>query len=393
MSEIPPIDSRAVAQAAYAILRKGDAQGARAMLEQTVASGRADIGVWIVLAQAREALKDAPGRIAAIDEALKLDPRSLRAVLMKGDHFDDLGDPRTASRFYANAVRSIPPGAQLPQDLQQSLQRAQAALERYARDYEDFIRAHLAREGFSESQAPARFTRAVDVLVGKRQVYPQQPRYFLYPELAQAQFFAREAFPFLDAIEAAVADIRAELQAVLAQTDPFAPYVEIDPRRPDNTQAGLAGNSDWSAYYMVKEGAPGPGAQACPKTMAVMAGAPLCHIQGRAPSVLFSRLTPGATIPPHTGMLNTRLICHLPLIVPPGCEFRVGNEQYPWIEGKAWAFDDTIEHQAWNRSDRDRTILIFDIWRPDINEDERAAIVALCAAVDAYSGDRMAWDA
>ncbi|WP_299173193.1 aspartyl/asparaginyl beta-hydroxylase domain-containing protein [uncultured Brevundimonas sp.] len=31
------------------------------------------------------------------------------------------------------------------------------------------------------------------------------------------------------------------------------------------------------------------------------------------------------------------------------------------MEGRAWAFDDTIEHEAWNNSDQDRTILIFDV--------------------------------
>ena len=392
MSEIPPIDARAVAQTAIGMLRNGDAAGARKMLEQAAASGRADASVWLALAQARGVLKDAPGRLAALDQVLKLEPRNLRAILMKADHFAEAGDVRTATMFYAGALRAAPRGAQIPPDLQRGLQHAQAALDRFAREYEGFIRAHLARSGFAEAQAPARFSRAVDILVGKRQLYPQQPRYFLYPELAQAQFFAREAFPFLDALEAAHADIRAELDAVLSNQ--FAPYVEIDPRRPENTQRGLAGNPNWSAYYMIKEGAPGPGAVTCPKAMAAAAAAPLCQIPGRAPGVLFSRLAPGATIPPHTGMLNTRLICHLPLVVPPGCEFRVGNEQYPWVEGKAWVFDDTIEHEAWNRSDRDRTILIFDIWRPDISEDERAAIIALCAAVDAYNGgERAVWDA
>jgi len=29
--------------------------------------------------------------------------------------------------------------------------------------------------------------------------------------------------------------------------------------------------------------------------------------------------------------------------------------------GRAWAFDDTIENEAWNNSDQDCTILIFDV--------------------------------
>ena len=63
-------------------------------------------------------------------------------------------------------------------------------------------------------------------------------------------------------------------------------------------------------------------------------------------------------------MQNTRLTCHLPLIVPPGCGFRVGNEVREWVEGKLLVFDDTIEHEAWNDSGEDRVVLIFDIGGP-----------------------------
>ncbi|MGE0597133.1 MAG: aspartyl/asparaginyl beta-hydroxylase domain-containing protein [Hyphomonadaceae bacterium] len=393
MSSIPPIDTRAVAHAGMLALQKGDAQAALGFFDQIVAAGRADATLWLAIARARSALGDKPGRLAAIDEALKLEPRSLGGVMMKGDHFAEAGDHRTASVYYTAVARAVPPGAKAPPEVQQEVARAQAAVERFAREFEDYIRAELERAGFAEGKAPARFSRAVDILVGKRQAYQQEPRYLFYPELAPAQFFAREAFPFLDRVEAAYADVRSELEAVLAESNQFAPYVEVDPRRPDNTQRGLAGNPSWSAYYMIKEGSPGPGAVTCPKTMEAVAEAPLCSIEGRAPGVLFSRLTPGAVIPPHTGVLNARLICHLPLIVPEGCEFRVGNEQYAWVEGKAWVFDDTIEHEAWNRSDRDRTILIFDIWRPDVSEDERAAIVALCRVVDQYGGAATPWDA
>ncbi|MGZ8999333.1 MAG: aspartyl/asparaginyl beta-hydroxylase domain-containing protein, partial [Allosphingosinicella sp.] len=84
------------------------------------------------------------------------------------------------------------------------------------------------------------------------------------------------------------------------------------------------------------------------------------------------------------GMLNARLICHLPLIVPEGCGFRVGNEIRHWEFGKALIFDDTIEHEAWNDSQEDRIVLIFDIWRPELSADERRAVTAMFEAVDSY---------
>jgi aspartyl/asparaginyl beta-hydroxylase (cupin superfamily) len=63
---------------------------------------------------------------------------------------------------------------------------------------------------------------------------------------------------------------------------------------------------------------------------------------------------------------NTRAIIHLPLVVPSGCRFRVGGETREWREGEAFAFDDTIEHEAWNNSDEPRVVLILDVWNPHL---------------------------
>ena len=98
-----------------------------------------------------------------------------------------------------------------------------------------------------------------------------------------------------------------------------------------------------------------------------------------APAVLFSLLKPGAHIPPHTGMLNVRYICHLPLIVPPDCSFRVGERTVAWQEGKLIAFDDTVEHEARNASSEDRLVLIFDVWNPHLSEAEREMICKIYA--------------
>ncbi|WP_223276590.1 aspartyl/asparaginyl beta-hydroxylase domain-containing protein [Sphingomonas daechungensis] len=81
--------------------------------------------------------------------------------------------------------------------------------------------------------------------------------------------------------------------------------------------------------------------------------------------------------PPHVGVNNARLVCHLPLIVPEGCWFRVGAETRYWKRGEAFVFDDTIEHEAMNPSDELRVVFIFDVWHPDLTDTERAAVAAL----------------
>jgi aspartyl/asparaginyl beta-hydroxylase (cupin superfamily) len=110
---------------------------------------------------------------------------------------------------------------------------------------------------------------------------------------------------------------------------------------------------------------------------------PLTAIKEFSTSVLFSKLKPGARIDPHTGQLNCRLICHLPLVVPAGCGLRVGEERRNVVRGEVWAFDDSINHEAWNDSADDRIVLIFDVWNPDRAEQERRDITSLLEAVSA----------
>jgi aspartyl/asparaginyl beta-hydroxylase (cupin superfamily) len=101
---------------------------------------------------------------------------------------------------------------------------------------------------------------------------------------------------------------------------------------------------------------------------------------------MFSVLAPNTRIPPHTGVSNTRLVTHLPLVVPEGCGFRVGSSTRPWRVGEAFVFDDTIEHEAWNTSDTWRAVLIFDVWSPFIPPREQEKIVEVMEAMDAFHG-------
>lgn len=379
----------ALMQQALDALGRGDHSGARARLETIIASGAADLAAWMTLAHVAALQNDIATKGAAIDRALELSPHDVHALIAKGDHVAMLGDARAAATFYATAVHLAPPLEQSPPRLREALQRARAASGRIVQDLEDHVRASLVGAGIVEGDAPQRFTRAVDILFNRKRAYVQQPRYLYYPELPNVEFYERSAFAWLDPVEAATDAIRDELRALIGPG--FSPYVTQAPGRPRNDQGGLVDNPDWSALFLFKDGVEQPAAQRCPATMAALADAPLTRIPERTPSILFSKLAAGAHIPAHTGMLNTRLICHLPLIVPDGCVFRVGNDERPWIEGKAWAFDDTIEHEAWNRSAQDRYILIFDVWRPELSSEERACVAALCGAIDAYRGGA-SWD-
>src|SRR3546814_3323729 len=105
-----------------------------------------------------------------------------------------------------------------------------------------------------------------------------------------------------------------------------------------------------------------------PRTEAALALAPQNTVPGRAPVAFFSALKPGTHIPPHNGATNTRLTVHMPLVIPPDCALRVGDETRIWEPGKLLMFDDTIRHEAWNYSDRLREVMFFYMWHPMLTE-------------------------
>lgn len=330
--------------------------------------------------------------LAAADRALAADPRDLWALLAKGDALAGLGDERGAASFYSSALRRAGDGRGLTPAIIADLRRAQAAVQARAQQFEAHLATSLAGAGFDASTASDRFALSLDLMAGRKRLYQQEPRFYLFPGLPQVQFQPRESLPWLAAVEAAAGDIRAELDALLAEPDLFRPYIEPRADRPNRDGMGMVSNPDWSALFLWKDGEEQPAlARRCPRTMEALAGVPLCRVPGRTPSILFSKLKAGARIPPHHGLINTRLICHLPLIAPPGNRFRVGNDAREWREGQAWAFDDTIEHEAANDSGQDRTILIFDVWKPEMTEEERALVSALFQAVDAYGAGGQAW--
>ncbi|WP_122466349.1 aspartyl/asparaginyl beta-hydroxylase domain-containing protein [Brevundimonas lutea] len=382
---------QSAADQGLAALRAGDFAAAVSHLRLVADSGRADADVWLALAYACRGAEDDHGALTAVDQTLKQQPRHLRGLILKGDLLTRRSDVRSATTFYQAALRAADGQTRAP-DVIADLRRAEAVVAGSARAFADHIRKGVAEAGFDPQTSSRRFARSLNLASGEGRIYRQEPRYYFFPGLADIGFRDRADLPWIEALEARTEDIRAELVAELARGDGFAPYVEARDNRPNHGQAGMMGNPDWGALYLWKDGVEQGGAARFPKTMAALADLDMTRIEERTPSILFSRLKPGARIPPHTGLVNTRLIGHLPLIVPPGCGFRVGDETRQWVEGQAWAFDDTIEHEAWNDGAQDRIILIFDLWKPEITPEERALITALFRSIDAYGGAER-WDA
>lgn len=369
---------RLVRQGADA-LQQGRAAEARLLFERVTATGRANAQIWLLLATACRTLNDGSGEEAAVDGLLALDQRSLRANIMKGDCRARAGDDRGSLNFYEAALL-IASGQQVPDNLVPEVKRVEAAVAKWSARLDTLREAALAERGFPAGSRSPRFQQSLDILAGRKRIFVQEPTGYYFPGLPQIQFFDTADFDWVPEVEAATDAILAELNGLLTGTrEGFRPYLHHDPNRPRVDANPLLDSLDWSALFLCENAKEDAVAIArCPRTWAAVQAAPQPRI-ANSPTVMFSLLRPGARIAPHTGMFNTRLVCHLPLIVPPNCGFRVGNEVREWEVGKLMIFDDTIEHEAWNDSDQDRVVLIFDIWRPELSEQERQEFGALAS--------------
>jgi aspartyl/asparaginyl beta-hydroxylase (cupin superfamily) len=379
-------EAEAMIRSGVAALQRGDPGEAMRLLRAAVAAGTVP-PPWFLLAQACRHGADPRGEEDALDKLLEAQPRHLGGLIMRADCHLRTGDRRAAASFYGAALRTAAAGQeQISPMMANELRRAEAAAAQLEREFAAHIEKRL-NDCFAGAPPAGRVATAVDLLLGRKQVFLQQPTSFYFPGLPQIEFYERGQFPWLAQVEAAIPSIRAELEAVLAEDGAFVPYVEGDLNRPRALHR-LLGDPSWGAFHLWKQGAPVAGnADRCPATMAALARAPMPRIAGRSPMALYSLLRPGAHIAPHNGLLNTRLICHIPLIVPGRCRLRVGNEVREWEEGRALIFDDSIEHEAWNDSDSTRVILLFEIWRPELSDEEKVQLTALFEAIEIYGPD------
>jgi aspartyl/asparaginyl beta-hydroxylase (cupin superfamily) len=375
-------DTKSLAAEGFAALRRGDARAARDLLTRVVQVDDANAAVWFAMAAAHRQLGSSAEESRALDQALKVDPNYLPALIGKGDLFARQGDERAASVYYAAATRLANSLPSLPPEWRGELNRIAAARQRMSSNFEAHLMSVLAARGLGEASTE-RINHAVGLLLGKRQIFLQQPTNFYFPELPQIEFYERREFPWVEELELQTPRIRSEAQAILGSAG-WAPYIESETRRPNTNANPLLQDSNWSAFYLIKDGSEVPlNAGRCPATMAALREVPLCRT-GRTPSVLFSLLRPGTRIRPHHGFMNTRLICHLPLIIPEQCALRVGNETRAWRQGEVVLFDDSVEHEAWNLSKELRVVMIFDVWRPELSEKERTLVGAMLEAVDQF---------
>jgi aspartate beta-hydroxylase len=378
--QLAPADPRAL-----------NARGARALTDRdfrTAAdffarAAEADPGepiLWMNLASAARGAGDANRERTALDRALEIDRFYFGALFRKAELEERVGDTRQAVLAWSAVIAVVNATADRAPVMDEAVHRGQA----YLASQTDALAGRLDREfGGDRSANPdmRRFNAATDLLLGRRATYRNECSGLYFPFLPADEYFDERHFPWMANLEQQTDAIRAEAIALLESPgEDLRPYVRLDKGTPDNKWTNLDHSLDWGACFLWEYGEPNqPVLERCPATAAALAALPQSRIPGNAPSAFFSILQPGARIPPHTGVTNIRAIVHLPLVVPKGCWFRVGGETREWVEGKAFAFDDTIEHEAHNPTGERRIVLIFDVWNPHLTEEEQDHLVRFFA--------------
>ncbi|MES2059288.1 MAG: aspartyl/asparaginyl beta-hydroxylase domain-containing protein [Pseudomonadota bacterium] len=355
-------------------LAQGEFAESEALLRRAIAADSSAPELWMNLAKAKREQRDDAGEEEALRGALSIDQRHFMALVRMAELLERRGDEAGAADRWNGVLAMAPMIEERSPALDIMLERARDYVVRQREGFAGAVDQGLAAaRGTVAPAALRRFDACIDHALGRREIYANHCAGMHFPFLPADEFFAREHFPWIEAIEAQTEVIRAELEAVLAEdAAAIRPYVAMEPGTPTNKWSPLDHSLDWGAMHLWKDGRRDDAVCArVPRTAAAVEALPLSDLPGRTPTVFFSLLRPGAHLPAHTGVSNVRSIIHLPLIVPPGCTFRVGGETRAWQAGQAWAFDDTIEHEAWNRSDQVRAILIFDVWNPYIAPVER----------------------
>jgi len=370
-----------------AALRAGDAARAVAAFQRATEADPGALPLWRNLANAFRLAKDGEGERQALERALTIDRLDLGAQLRMSQLHQRLGEERSALLSWNNVKQLVSNlDGQLAPQIQAEIEAGMA----YCAELEARLGARIdainaAGAATWNATERRRIGAFLDHALGRRAIFHNQCAGVHFPFLPADEYFDRKHFPWLEQLEAGTDAIREELIGILDDPgEAIRPYVRMEEGSPQSEWSALDNSLDWGACFLWEYGVPNqPVHERCPRTAALLSSLPLLQIPGRGPSAFFSILKPHSHIPPHTGVTNTRAIIHLPLIIPPGCGFRVGGETREWVEGQAFAFDDTIDHEAWNTSGERRAILIIDAWNPHLSLAEREAIIAHLGASDA----------
>jgi aspartate beta-hydroxylase len=374
-------------------LRDGDIDRALMLLKRAAAVDGGQALTHLHLGRAHAAALELEAAEAAYATALALEPALHAARLHLAELHEKRGDTMRAVMTYARALNDAQAGGRWL-----NAATTPAALHGVVDHAQQFVRKwRLA--GFAEIMEPfaktygrgamRRVEQAVRIHLHLEQpVYPdprQKPSFLFFPGLPATPYLDKGLIPGIEDLEAATSGIRTELLALLPSSTGRERVFHAGELEEANLR-GLDEPPSWNGYYFFRHGERRvENCAACPITAAALDALPLARVRGHGPEVLYSVFSPGTHLLPHRGVTNTRVVGHLPLMVPEDCALRVGGEDHHWREGEVVVFDDTYEHEAWNRSNQTRVVMIFDLWNPFLSAPERAVLAELVIAMGEFN--------
>ena len=380
------------AVAAFAVAR-GDLDAAHGLLSTATAVAPNDVSLLFEHAQVSSQMGHIEVARDRFNALLALDPSHHLAWLCAGDLHQACGDNVAALRAWYQAItRAHKAGHWLGTEttdpsIRDAVLRNIERLRRGRRDH--YFESFEVVRAACGSSAVARVERALTGYLGEWDATPpdprQRPKFLYFPDLPCGPFHDPYLQPWAPRLREAWLDIRAEAAELLLADRDFESFLGL---KPGQSAAGYVGGTNpkasWDAYFFYRHGVRlEPQHAQCPTTSAILESIDLCRVDNQAPEVCFSVIRPQSTIVAHHGVTNTRLVMHLPLIVPRDCALNIVNAgTHHWKEGELMMFDDTYQHEAWNNSDQPRLIVLMDCWNPHLTVPEQQAVKLLVEAID-----------
>lgn len=354
-----------------------------------------DDATHLEIAQVLCRLQQPEAAASVLRQAIRARPDQPLAWLLLGDVLEALGQPVDSCKARYQAIARAHKAGQwtdvsttnpaLREQVANSMAKVNAGR-----------RAHLlasfdaSRVAFG-AKSVERIEKALLGYLGEIDTTPpdsrQRPKFLYIPDLPDQAYHDPRMQPWSEQLAAGWQDLRTEAVNLLGDHTNFESFLGLKPGQPHaDYVAGSGPNPAWDAFFFYRHGKRFDANHArCPKTSALIDSLTLCRVENQAPEVCFSVIRPGSKIMPHHGVTNSRLVMHLPLVVPSDCALNIiGVGEHHWQEGELMMFDDTFQHEAWNDSEQSRVILLMDCWNPHLSAAEQMAVKQLVEAIDDF---------
>ena len=362
-----------LAQANRAFTERDNKTGL-ALLRQHCESNLHDAGSWHRLSVVEEQIGEPESAGRAHHACIQAAPANAVAYLYAGHWLLQQNKPESSAALYSLAQDLDPNILQLwrvkNQHNEETVLRARIADQHLRKVLSEHHRSHSSksnrlRDAIWPRSHDAAFDYGSDLF---------RPDLFYIPSLSKRPYFEAANFEWHQDFIKRAPLISKELQLALRKAeikDHIRPYLDA-PIHGASELSSLAESLEWSAIDLFRDGIQRHQiTQHFPNTLEALLKLPLYCEESDPFEIFFSVLKAGQEIAPHYGQSNHALTVHLAIDIPDHCHLSVAGEDRLWKENQLLIFDDSFLHSAHNNSQKDRVVLIFSVWHPDLSTEER----------------------